>query len=113
MSVLLLATFDTKADEAAYLTDRLVAGGVPVQHCDISLNAKGHHWSAEEKLDGMAKAAPWLAKGEGDRFQSDVALDVQGASPKAPPLKPAPAVKQAAKPEPGSAFDALKGLFRK
>jgi len=63
-------------------------------------------------LDGMAKAAPRLAAGEGDRFQSDVALDMQGGSSKAPPSKPAPSPKRAEKPEKGGVFDSLKGLFR-
>jgi len=69
-------------------------------------------------LDAVSRAAPRLAAGEDGRFQSDVAQDVQGVSAKAPPPKPAPAVTPAmadpkeAKPEKGSAFDALKGLFR-
>lgn len=63
-------------------------------------------------LDGIAKAAPRLAAGEGDRFQSDVALDMQGGSSKAPPPKPVPSPKRAEKPERGSVFDSLKGLFR-
>ncbi len=63
-------------------------------------------------LDGIAKAAPLLAAGEDQRFQSDVAQDVQGASPKAPPKPAPPPSKPADKPKSGGAFEALKGLFR-
>lgn len=65
-------------------------------------------------LTGIGRAAPLLASGDDARFQSDVARDVQGASPKAPAAKPAPppAPKRAAQPEQGGVFDALKGLFR-
>ncbi len=57
MSVLLLATYDTKAEEAAYLMGALVAGGVPVERCDISLHADGEQWNAAEKVAGMHRAA--------------------------------------------------------
>jgi len=65
-------------------------------------------------LDGMAKAAPLLAAGEDARFMSDVAQDVQGQTPKAPPPKPkpAPAPTREAKPAKAGVFDALKGLLR-
>lgn len=63
-------------------------------------------------LTGMGRAAPMLAAGNEGRFMSDVAQDVQEASPKAPSPKPAPAKKPSAEPEQGGMFDALKGLFR-
>jgi PTH1 family peptidyl-tRNA hydrolase len=66
-------------------------------------------------LDAIAKAAPLLAAGEDARFQSDVAQDVQGAQPerKPPAKKPAPSSGNATEePKAGSAFDALRGLFR-
>jgi PTH1 family peptidyl-tRNA hydrolase len=63
-------------------------------------------------LDGIAKAAPLLATGEDQRFQSDVAQDVQGTSLKAPPKTALPPPRTADAPKKGGAFDALKGLFR-
>jgi uncharacterized protein (UPF0261 family) len=56
MSVLLLATYDTKAEEAEYLILALLALGVEVERCDMSLNACGAQWSPAEKVAGMAKA---------------------------------------------------------
>ena len=56
MSVLLLATFDTKQEEADYLIAALSAQGVAVETCDISLQAGGAQWSPEEKMAGMAHA---------------------------------------------------------
>ncbi len=67
-------------------------------------------------LDGIAKAAPLLAKGERDRFQSDVARDVQDDASTRTPPKPAPSPASGARrdgtAEPKGAFDALKNLFR-
>ena len=57
MSVLLLATYDTKAEEAAYLMGALQALGVAAERCDISLHAGGEHWDAPRKLEGMDAAA--------------------------------------------------------
>ena len=57
MSVLLLATYETKAEEAAYLMGALMALGVQAEKCDISLHAGGEHWGAAEKLEGMRVAA--------------------------------------------------------
>ena len=56
MSVLLLATYDTKQEEADYLIAAFTALGVPVETCDISLLAGGAQWSPEDKIAGMAKA---------------------------------------------------------
>ncbi|MEJ8561981.1 Tm-1-like ATP-binding domain-containing protein [Yoonia sp. GPGPB17] len=56
MSVLLLATYDTKQEEADYLILGLKALGVPVEKCDISLNAGGKHWSPAAKVAGMKAA---------------------------------------------------------
>jgi len=56
MSVLLLATYDTKQEEADYLIAALMALGVPVERVDISLRAQGAHWSPEAKISGMTKA---------------------------------------------------------
>ncbi len=56
MSVLLLATYDTKREEADYLIAGLKAGGVPVETCDISLQAGGVQWSPKAKIAGMEKA---------------------------------------------------------
>ncbi len=56
MSVLLLATYDTKQQEADYLITALTALGVPVETCDISLHAGGAQWGPEAKIAGMAKA---------------------------------------------------------
>ncbi len=64
-------------------------------------------------LEGIGRAAPMLAAGDEGRFMSDVAQDMQDASPRALPPKPAPARKRAAEPDGGGGmFDALKGLFR-
>jgi len=57
MSVLLLATYDTKREEAEYLISGLIALGVDVDRCDISLNACGAHWGPEDKMAGMRDAA--------------------------------------------------------
>lgn len=57
MSVLLLATYDTKGEEAEFLIRAMVSLGVPVEQCDISLGAQGRHWSAAEKVEGMDRAA--------------------------------------------------------
>ncbi|PRY93093.1 uncharacterized protein (UPF0261 family) [Hasllibacter halocynthiae] len=57
MSVLLLATYDTKAEEAAYLMGALMALGVAAERCDISLHSEGEHWEAARKLSGMEAAA--------------------------------------------------------
>ncbi|MGR3540919.1 MAG: Tm-1-like ATP-binding domain-containing protein [Hasllibacter sp.] len=57
MSVLLLATYDTKAEEAAYLMGALMALGVAAERCDISLHAGGEHWDAARKMAGMDAAA--------------------------------------------------------
>ena len=57
MSVLLLATYDTKQEEADYLIAGLKALGVDIDCCDISLRADGAHWGPTEKLTGMAQAA--------------------------------------------------------
>ncbi|WP_424965265.1 Tm-1-like ATP-binding domain-containing protein [Dinoroseobacter sp. S375] len=57
MSVLLLATFDTKREETEYISRAMEAAGLTVRRCDISLNAEGVHWSPEEKLAGMEAAA--------------------------------------------------------
>lgn len=56
MSVLILATFDTKHEEADYLILALTALGVPVEKCDISLHANGVQWSPKAKIAGMADA---------------------------------------------------------
>ena len=56
MSVLLLATYDTKQEEADYLILALTALGVPTEACDISLNAGGVQWGPDEKIAGMQKA---------------------------------------------------------
>jgi len=56
MSVLLLATYDTKQAEADYLILGLKALGVPVETCDISLHAGGAHWSPKAKIAGMKEA---------------------------------------------------------
>ncbi|PJI84401.1 uncharacterized protein (UPF0261 family) [Yoonia maricola] len=56
MSVLLLATYDTKQEEADYLILGLKAQGVPVEQCDISLKAGGEHWSPAAKVAGMKAA---------------------------------------------------------
>lgn len=57
MSVLLLATYDTKQEEADYLIARLTALGVDIDCCDISLHACGEQWGPTEKLAGMRQAA--------------------------------------------------------
>ncbi len=57
MSVLLLATYDTKLEEAEYLMDALTALGVPTERCDISLRAEGEHWSGDDKIAAMERAA--------------------------------------------------------
>ncbi|WP_370401329.1 Tm-1-like ATP-binding domain-containing protein [Sulfitobacter sp. JB4-11] len=54
--MLLMATYDTKAEEAEYLIAALTALGVDVDRCDISLHAKGAQWGPEEKLKGMKDA---------------------------------------------------------
>ncbi len=56
MSVLLLATYDTKLEEAEYLIRGLEALGVPVEQCDISLQAQGQHWTPKAKIEGMREA---------------------------------------------------------
>ncbi|MFK7835480.1 MAG: Tm-1-like ATP-binding domain-containing protein [Sulfitobacter sp.] len=56
MAVLLLATYDTKAQEADYLINALTALGVDVTRCDISLRASGVQWSPAQKVAGMARA---------------------------------------------------------
>jgi len=56
MSVLLLATYDTKQEEADYLITALTALGVPVETCDISLHAGGAQWGPDAKIAGMAQA---------------------------------------------------------
>ena len=56
MSVLLLATFDTKHEEAAYLIAALQDAGVPVTQCDLSLQSGGAQWSPKAKIRGMAEA---------------------------------------------------------
>lgn len=56
MSVLLLATFDTKQEEADYLILALKALGVPVEQCDISLHAAGKQWTPKAKIAGMKEA---------------------------------------------------------
>ena len=57
MSVLLLATYDTKREETDYLIAGLGAVGVPVERVDISLMAGGAQWAADAKVIGMARAA--------------------------------------------------------
>lgn len=54
--MLLLATYDTKAEEAEYLIRALAALGVDVDRCDISLHAKGAQWGPDDKLRGMQAA---------------------------------------------------------
>ena len=56
MSVLLLATYDTKQEEADYLITALTALGVPVEPIDISLHAGGAQWSPQDKMAGMVAA---------------------------------------------------------
>ncbi|MEM9786925.1 MAG: Tm-1-like ATP-binding domain-containing protein [Pseudomonadota bacterium] len=56
MSVLLLATYDTKYEEAEYLINALIALGIDVDRCDISLHAGGSQWAPEDKVAGMARA---------------------------------------------------------
>lgn len=56
MSVLLLATYDTKQEEADYLIRALTALGVPVETIDISLLAGGVQWSPKAKIAGMDQA---------------------------------------------------------
>ena len=56
MSVLLLATYDTKQEEADYLITALTALGVPVETIDMSLHAGGAQWSPKEKMAGMVAA---------------------------------------------------------
>lgn len=56
MSVLLLATYDTKREEADYLINALTVLGVPVETCDISLNAGGAQWTPQAKIAGMETA---------------------------------------------------------
>ncbi|NSX53540.1 Tm-1-like ATP-binding domain-containing protein [Parasulfitobacter algicola] len=56
MSVLLLATYETKQEEADYLIAALMALGVAVETCDISLHAGGVQWSPKAKIAGMAQA---------------------------------------------------------
>lgn len=67
MSVLLLATYDTKAEEADYLIRGLLALGVDVEKCDISLNACGVQWSPEGKLAGMEQATARAIKEISDK----------------------------------------------
>ena len=56
MRVQLLATFDTKWEEAEYLIAGIKALGVEVERCDISLLAGGAYWTPAEKLAGMERA---------------------------------------------------------
>ena len=57
MSVLLLATFDTKPDETDYLIGAMEQAGQNVRPCDISHHAQGAQWSPKDKLTGIQKAA--------------------------------------------------------
>lgn len=80
--------------------------------------AKAERGWLESMLAAMAAASPRLVQDDTARFQSDVALEMQGDMPaaKAKPPKPhkpdqPPKPLAAAAPEGGSAFDKLKGLF--
>lgn len=57
MAVLVLATFETKREEAEHLIAALGRAGLPVERIDLSLRSGGAQWSAPEKLAGMARAA--------------------------------------------------------
>lgn len=57
MSVLLLATYDSKEEEAAYLEAALARLEVPAERLDISLRAGGVQWSAAGKVEAMDRAA--------------------------------------------------------
>ena len=57
MSVLLLATYDSKEEEAAYLERAMGRLGVPCERIDLSLRSGGAQWSASGKLEGMGRAA--------------------------------------------------------
>ena len=57
MSLLLLATYETKAAEASYLAAALLALGVEAERLDISLGAGGAHWGAARKLAAMDASA--------------------------------------------------------
>lgn len=56
MKVYLLATFDTKWEEAEYLLSGLSAQGIDAHRCDLSLLAGGAYWTPAEKLAGMDRA---------------------------------------------------------
>ncbi|MGR3484339.1 MAG: Tm-1-like ATP-binding domain-containing protein [Paracoccaceae bacterium] len=57
MGVLLMTTYDSKREEAEYLSRALLALGIECTPVDISLNACGSHWPPGEKIAGMARAA--------------------------------------------------------
>jgi uncharacterized protein (UPF0261 family) len=57
MSVLLLATYDSKEEEAAYLEAALARLDVPSERVDLSLRAQGVQWSAAGKVESMGLAA--------------------------------------------------------
>lgn len=56
-SVLLLATFETKAEEAEFLTSRLSGHGVDVIPVDVSLQSQGVSLCGADKATAMAAAA--------------------------------------------------------
>ena len=57
MSVLLLATYDSKGEEAAYLEAALERLEVPSERVDLSLRSGGVQWSAAGKVEAMGLAA--------------------------------------------------------
>jgi uncharacterized protein (UPF0261 family) len=55
--VILIATFETKAEELAFLRGALESHGLSVHPVDISLGARGEVWDGETKIASMQKMA--------------------------------------------------------
>lgn len=65
LSVMLLATVDTKAAEIAYLVDALADNGVHARVCDVSLDAGGRRLCPEQKVEAMRRTAADVVAGIG------------------------------------------------
>ena len=57
MTVVVLATLDSKEEEARFLVEALRARGCEARVCDLSLGNLGADWTSAGKLDGMDRAA--------------------------------------------------------
>lgn len=70
LPVLLLATLETKIDEASYLARSMKALGLSVEIIDASLGSKGAQWPAERKLAAMRDRVAAILKEIGPNIES-------------------------------------------